>query len=78
MIRISPAFDFNAERRKDGSQTALFGKQRGGGASAAEAAGGNRPFTMTPEWPFQAQGTERKSRLRPPRASPLSVRLSGL
>jgi hypothetical protein len=43
-----------------------------------EAVLGNRPFTMTPDWGFKAQGKERKGPLAPPAGRPLSVRLSGL
>jgi hypothetical protein len=50
MIRISPAFDFNAERRKNGlqpSRSAMIGP-------GAAAAAGNRPFTMPREWGCKA------------------------
>jgi hypothetical protein len=74
MIRISPAFDFNAARCKDGPQTGIFGRV---GASG-EAAVGNRPFTMPREWGCKARVKELKRRAVPRPGRHLSVRLSGL
>jgi hypothetical protein len=74
MIRISPAFDFNAVARNHGPHTGIFDHAGAG----REAAAVNRLFTMPREWVGDAQAKELKSCPAPGPGRRLSVRLSGL
>jgi hypothetical protein len=67
MIRISPAFDFNAERRKNGLQTEPIRDDRAGAVAAA----GNRPFTMPREWGAKRKGGNPKDARRRARGATL-------
>jgi hypothetical protein len=74
MIRISPAFDFNAVACNHGPQTEMFDR----GGAGREAAAVNRLFTMPREWVGDAQAKELKSCPVPGAGCRFSVRLSGL
>jgi hypothetical protein len=79
MIRISPAFYFNAAYFnaagcKNWPRAEIFGGVCAGG----EVAAGNRPFTMPREWGCKARVKELKRCMAPRPRRHLSVRLSGL
>jgi hypothetical protein len=74
MIRISPAFDFNAVACNHGPHTEMFDR----GGAGREGAAVNRLFTMPLEWVGDAQSKELKSCPALGLGRRLSVRLSGL